>query len=259
MRTTILFAAFVATSVPCATQQWGTIKGQVVWTGNGVPAAKVLVAAGCPAPGPVVGNALEINPKNQGVANVAVWLVPVNGAKMPIHPKLAAIPNKAAIIDQPCCLFEPRVTIIREGQPLEIHNSSRIVHNALLVGENNSPPNVAIPAGGKRVFSGATALKAERRSISLACNVHSWMGGQIYVIDHPYFALTDANGNFEIKDAPSGNFSLFMRHEIAGWLHTPREPNAAKTAGGSKGQPVVVPAGAVLDLKKVDLKPGFLN
>ncbi len=65
-----------------------------------------------------------IDPKNKGVENVAVWLAAVGNAKMPVNPKSVAVPKKAAIIDQPCCLFEPRVTIIRTGQTLEIRNSS---------------------------------------------------------------------------------------------------------------------------------------
>src|SRR5207247_2024810 len=138
-------------------------------------------------------------------------------------------------IDQPCCLFEPRVTMIRAGQALEIHNSAAIGHNANLKGTKNNPPNVLIPPGGKRVFAGDTALVAEERAIDLACNVHGWMGGKIYVFDHPYFAMTDETGQFEIKDAPVGKFRLIMQHEESGWLHTPRFADKEKKVGGRFG------------------------
>jgi hypothetical protein len=242
-----------------AQQQWGDVKAKVVWAEDKIPDRKVVNNKGCPCARPVEDNILLINAKNKGVANVAICLVPMKGAKMPIHPKLAAVPKKAAIIDQPACLFEPRVTMIRAGQRLEIRNSSAIGHNANLAGGVNQPPNVLIPAGGKLVFDGQTALKPENNAISMSCSIHAWMGGQIYVFDHPYFTLTDANGNFEIKDAPAGNYLIYMKHESCGWLHTPRLTNSEKKSGGRFGQPISIPAGKALDMGVIKFKPAYLN
>jgi hypothetical protein len=185
--------------------------------------------------------------------------LPKDGAKMPIHPKLAVAPKKTFVIDQPACLFEPRVTMLRTGQRLEIRNSSAIGHNANVTGDLNKPPNVLIPAGNKRVFDGPTALKPENKPISLACNIHKWMGGWIFVFDHPYFALTDADGNFEMKDAPAGDYLIFIKHESAGWLHTPRLTDKEKKSGGSFGQPISIPAGKALDMGVIKFKAEYLN
>lgn len=236
-----------------AQQQWGDIKGQVVWTGDKIPVPNVVKNNGCPCAKPVVNNDLIINPKNKGVENAVVWLADPNGKALPIHEDLKAIPAKAAVIDQPFCLFEPRITVLRAGQTLEIRNSAAIAHNALMIGKKNGSKNILIPPGKKEVLGAEKALRAEERSISLACNIHGWMGGKIYVFDHPYFAITDADGKFEIKNAPAGDYRILIQHERNGWLHTPKEET--KGVGGSKGQPITIHAGKTLELKTIKFEP----
>ena len=38
------------------------------------------------------------------------------------------------------------------------------------------------------------------------------------VLDHPYFAVTDENGNFEIKNAPAGTQKVVVWQEAAGYV-----------------------------------------
>lgn len=75
-------------------------------------------------------------------------------------------------------------------------------------------------------------LKADRAPIKIESNCCPWMEGWVRVFDHPYFAVTDADGAFTIKDAPAGEWRLKIWHASGGW------------AGGNKeGRPVVVKAG----------------
>lgn len=241
-----------------AQQQWGDIKGRVIWNSNVIPPPKIVNNKGCPCAKPVIDNGLIINPKNNGVQNVVVWLIDPTGKRLPIHPKLNPIPANAAIIDQPCCLFEPRVTVLRAGQPLEIRNSSPIAHNSLLVGKD-STQNLLIGPGKKVVLKGNSAPKAEERGISMACNIHGWMAARIFVFDHPYCVLTDADGKFEIKNAPAGNYVILVKHELGGWLHSPRFPNKANNTGGRYGEPIAIPSGKTLEMKPFKFDPKYLN
>ena len=50
------------------------------------------------------------------------------------------------------------------------------------------------------------------------------------VFDHPYFAVTDAEGKFEIKNAPAGKWRIMYRHENG--YH--------KGKAGNKGFPVEI-------------------
>ncbi len=67
---------------------------------------------------------------------------------------------------------------------------------------------------------GATTTKAinPRRGdvIQLSCDAHNWMLGWIYTIDHPYFAVVDANGHFQIDDIPPGTYTVKAWHPFLG-------------------------------------------
>lgn len=260
MRTTLIGIAILAfCSSPAVAQQYGTIKGRVVFTGKKVPAPEKQNVTKdqehCLGKGPLLKDDLLIDDKTKGVKNVMIWLADTKDGKLDpakINPKLASIPKEHVIIDQPRCAFVPRITMMRAGQVLEIHNSAPIAHNTRISGNPNinGTVNLNIPPGQKIVREGATALKAEKRPLLLNCDIHGWMGGRIGVFDHPYFAVTKADGSFEIKDAPAGKILIFMQHERAGWLHKGRT---------SSGQSITVPAGGELDLGTIPFKPDYLN
>jgi hypothetical protein len=255
--------ALLLAACPALAQEWGSVKGTVVFEAGPLPqpnAAKVdKDQAHCLAKGPLFKDDLVIDAKSRGVKNVIVWLAPVGGGTMPINPKLAAVPRDKVVIDQPMCAFEPRITVMRAGQTLVIKNSSPVAHNSRLTGspDINGTKNPTIPSGGAYELGGDKALKAEPRPMLLACDIHGWMGGKVGVFAHPYFALTKDDGTFEIKDAPAGKFLIYLQHERAGWLHTPRI--AANGVGGSKGQPITIPAGGTLDMGTIVMQKNFLK
>ena len=255
---TIATALIALTALPAFAQQWGSVKGQIVWDkADPVPAAatqNVTKDQGhCLAKGPLAKDDVLIDAKSLGVKNVMIWLAdtPAGGVKN-IHPTLVAVPKDAVVIDQPMCGFVPRITMMRAGQSLEVHNSAPIAHNARIAGNPDINPtiNLLIPPGGKSVRDGDKALKAEKRPLLLACDIHGWMGGRIGVFDHPYFAVTKEDGTFEIKNAPAGNILIFLQHERAGWVHEGRT---------SKGYSINIPAGGSLDLKMIPFKADFLK
>ncbi len=245
-------------SSPLAAQEYGTIKGRVVFAGKNIPPVEKQNVTKdqqhCLGKGPIYKDDLLIDSESKGVKNVMIWLADSKDGKLnpaKIDPKLAPIPKEhASSINR--VRFVPRITMMRAGQALEIHNSSPIAHNTRISGNPNinGTVNLTIPPGQKIVREGATALKAENAPLLLNCDIHGWMGGRIGVFDHPYFALTKKDGSFEIKDAPAGKILIFMQHERAGWLHKGRT---------SSGQSVIVPAGGVLDLHTIPFKPDYLN
>src|SRR5207248_3328288 len=144
---------------------------------------------------------------------------------------LKDVPKQPLVVDQPQCMFEPYASVMREGQELIVKNSAPVAHNANYQGSQARNPgaNPIVPAGQQITIN----LKSDRFPVRLSCNIHPWMRGLVGVYNHPYYALTDANGNFEIKLAPAGSFRLFIWHEGAGWrLGTE----------GSKGEPVTIKA-----------------
>src|SRR5207248_5945579 len=76
------------------------------------------------------------------------------------------------------------------------------------------------PGGNEIISSGATKnvkLNADKQPIAISCNIHPWMKGWIRVFDHPYFAVTDENGKFEIKNAPAGKLKVVYWQEKVGY------------------------------------------
>lgn len=218
-----LVAGAVALSGAAPAQEWVTVKGQVVLPKEKIPAAAAgeenipaAQKAECKVNGKLPKNILIVNPKNDGVKNVVVWLRPDDKDRKvtlkpdQINPALAKAPAKNHVIDQPCCQFEPRVLAVRVGDTLEVKNSAAINHNIKYDGTNAF--NVNLPPGMSHKMD--QPFDATSVPTVFSCSIHPWMAGRIRTYDHPYFTLTDADGNFEIKDAPAGTFRVVYWHEL---------------------------------------------
>lgn len=207
-----------------AQAQWGTIKGRVVWGGAKAPEPvdlTPLVEASpdktiCLAHGKIFADTSKINPKNNGFQWVFVWLGPANVkdlAPLPIHPKLKDPPKDPVIIDQPICWFIPHAVGMREGQVLVAKNSAKVPHNFMWTGPDGGG-NPLMPPGAEFKLDN---LKASKIPTTISCTIHKWMQGYVRVFDHPYFAVTDADGSFTIADAPAGKYRLIIWNGTIGY------------------------------------------
>jgi hypothetical protein len=230
---------------------WGAVKGQIIWGGAEVPKRMALDLkenpdkVACLKNGPLLDEVWVVNPKNKGLRHTFVWLQAPKGSELPIHPDLRDIKEKKVVMDQPVCMFIPHALALREGQVLVAKNSAAVAHNFKWSGhpEVNPGNNVLLPPSTEKIIDD---LKADRIPVSIECNIHPWMRGWVRVFNHPYFAVTDENGNFEFKDAPAGNWQLMIWHGSGGWL------GGAK---GKNGQPVSIKAGATTSVGSLEYPP----
>jgi hypothetical protein len=227
---------------------WGTIKGQVVLNGP-VPEQKPIAAVkthqdakNCEKDGPTVEEDWVVNKNNKGVKWTFVWLKAAEGQQLPVHPDLQKLTQKEVEMDQPCCTFIPHALAMRQGQVLIAKNSAPMPHNFKWGGNPSVNPggNILIPPKGKLDIKD---LQADRFPVTVSCIIHPWMKAWIRVFDHPYYAVTDGDGNFEIKNAPAGKWHLVVWHESAGW-----------GPGLKNGQEITIKAGGVTDVPKIELK-----
>lgn len=206
--------------------QWATVKGQVVLPeGKPIPERKKLEVSQdkdhCLSKGPLLDESVVVNPKNRGIKNVVVWLRPDNmNVKQgfepaQIHPDDAKRKPAEVVIDQPCCMFVNRVSLARVGDTVVVKNPAPVPHNFFWTSSNNGEYNQTVPAGQN--WKMPQALVAESGAINYKCTIHPWMDGWVRVFDHPYFAVTDDNGNFEIKNAPAGKVRVVYWHEKVGF------------------------------------------
>lgn len=117
------------------------------------------------------------------------------------------------VLNQQGCLFAPRVLGMRAGQTMDVKNSDPVSHNVHPKPTNNYDWNEQQSPGAPNLqhrFPRADVM------IPVKCNVHSWMRAYIGVVDHPYFAVTGADGTFELKDVPPGDYTLAVWQEKLG-------------------------------------------
>jgi plastocyanin len=244
--------ALVVTALGAAQAEgWGTIKGQVIFDAEKAPARPAINPdkdkAACLKDGALHDDKLVVNPKNKGVRWCVVYLMDVKGFNkdLPIHPNLKEIKKKTVEIDQPCCQFIPHVLAMRHGQTLIVKNSATIPHNVNITGGGTwAGINQIVPPGGKFLVED---IPARYIPYYVKCDIHSWMTGRIAVLPNPYFAVTDEDGKFEIKNAPAGEFRLVISHE-SGWVIGDEKPT-------KNGKKISIKDKETTDLGKVAMKP----
>ena len=105
---------------------------------------------------------------------------------------------------------------VRTGQPFVVGNLDNAAHNAMVSFLRNQPVNPLIPALKEIELR---MDKAELLPSRISCAIHPWMMGWIIVQDHPYMAITDVDGKFEIKNLPAdGKLMLKVWHEKLGYV-----------------------------------------
>lgn len=228
-----------------AEEGWGTIKGQIVFAGD-VPEPTVLVKQGdqsarnaevC-AVKEVVSEDLVVDKETKGLK----WAVVSIGGKPKPHPDLAKAEGTAEL-GQENCHFIPHVLAMRQGQKFIVTSNDAIGHNTNCQGIKNpgfNPLIPAAPAGEKSTLDGPDFV-ADR--IKVNCNIHPWMSAYIIVFDHPYFAVTDDKGNFEIKNVPAGAQKMVI------WQ------DKGFNEGLAKGNDITVKAGETTDLGRITYTP----
>lgn len=189
----------------------GHVTGRVTFEGT-PPAPEPLHMAADQAclasAGPnAVSDAALVGPSG-ALRNVFVWikdgLDPAYGFDVPADP---------VVLDQQGCVYTPRVVGVMAGQPLEVRNSDATLHNVHAMPTKNLEFNQAQPLQGMKLTHVFTTPEVP---VKFMCNVHNWMAAHVGVVAHPYFAVTTAEGSFEIRGLPAGTYTVEAWHEVFG-------------------------------------------
>jgi plastocyanin len=121
-------------------------------------------------------------------------------------------PAQKPVMDQKGLVFNPHVMVVEQGTTIEFLNSDSVQHNVFwpsISGNKKEGHNLGTwPKGEKRPF------KFDQPGVvPLLCNVHPEMSGYIVVSPTPYFAETDASGNYKIENVPDGKYNVVAWHE----------------------------------------------
>jgi plastocyanin len=207
-QTTVAPAAPVYFKVDPATA--GAVRGTVRFTGK-KPTRKPIDMSEEPAcveahHGRAYDESEVVNP-NSTLANVFIFI------KGGLEGKTFEIPPTPVTIDQQGCWFHPRVLGIQTGQVLQVVNSDPVTHNIHPLAQINREWNHSQGQGDAPL---ARKFLKPEIMIPVKCNIHRWMRAYIGVVDNPYFAVSGADGSFEIGNLPPGDYVIEAWHETLG-------------------------------------------
>ncbi len=123
-------------------------------------------------------------------------------------------PAEPVVLDQKGCIYTPHVVALRAGQTLAVKNADPTTHNVNVKAPlNNVLQNKNMGAGQPPLEFPFTRREL---GVQLKCDIHPWMGAIAYVEEHPWFAVSDAQGAFTIRDVPPGEYEVEALHETFG-------------------------------------------
>ncbi|MAT13791.1 MAG: hypothetical protein CMJ46_00805 [Planctomyces sp.] len=214
-----LFACFLMFPISAtAAERWGDLKGRFVYDGAAPKPRELELNKDIEycAPKKPTSLKLLVNKENNGLKNVVLYLyLSKSDPVPPIHPDYEQTADSNVLLDNIDCQFQPHVTLLRTSQTLKITNSDDVAHNTAAFLARNNPFNAVTPIG-ESVYKNLES--GERLPVQVSCSIHPWMQGWLLVQEHPYMAVTDADGNFEIKNLPAGEWTFQVWHEAAGYL-----------------------------------------
>ena len=186
----------------------GTIRGTVKWQGSLphlIPSEIDKDQAVCDPQGQKHRDLerLLVAPDG-GVANTIVYIRNISRGKA------MDLPTVHRSLNQKECRYEPHILLVPVDATLSVKSSDPVLHTVHMSG--SSDYNLPFTTQGQEI---SRPMNREGL-VSLRCNAgHVWMNGEMIVARHPYYAVTDRDGNFELTDVPPGDYELVAWHE--GW------------------------------------------
>jgi len=139
-----------------------------------------------------------------GVANTVVYLKNMSSGKA------FDLPQTRRFLDQRHCRYEPHILLVPANDTLQMKSSDAVLHTVHMDGA--ATYNLPFPFPNQVISRNMQTPGL----VNLKCNGgHTWMNAEMMVVPHPYYAVTDVSGKFEITGVPPGTYQLVAWHE--GW------------------------------------------
>jgi plastocyanin len=187
----------------------GAIAGKVTFEGDPPKAPPLNMSAEPDCAklhgGPVFPDVVTVS--DGMLANVFVWV------KGGLEGKSFEPSAQSVVLDQKGCLYTPHVIGIQTNQQLQVTNSDSFTHNVHPLPQANREFNRSQSAGAAPVEH---TFPRQELMIPVKCNVHPWMRSYISVVEHPFFAVSGADGSFTIQGLPPGTYTVEAIHESLG-------------------------------------------
>jgi len=197
-RSTLVMAVALALLASAGTprlsaRRWlATIRGRVIVPDVSTPASR-------PAPSDLVGHAHDRVDRRRSV----VYL------QQAPRDAFGELPVGRARMDQKNEQFVPRVLAITVGTIVDFPNSDTTYHNVFSLARERTFDLGRYPPGK------TGGIRFDRPGIiPVFCDIHSHMSAYILVFNHPFFAVTDDVGRYQIPNVPPGSYTLLVWSEV---------------------------------------------
>jgi hypothetical protein len=114
------------------------------------------------------------------------------------------------------------------NQWLVISNSDPFLHNVHVDTQNDEKAFNRADSPGQSITCLFSKPQIPAR---VRCDVHPWMFAYVCVVDNPFYAVTDAQGNYSISNVPPGKYVLEAYHRKAHGGHGGTEQKIAVIEG----------------------------
>jgi hypothetical protein len=139
-----------------------------------------------------------------GVANTIVYLRNISSGKA------MDLPDTRRYLNQKHCHYEPHILLVPKTAALQMKSSDPVLHTIHMDGAATF--NLPFPFPNQVISRDMNTPGL----VNLKCNGgHVWMNAEMMIVPHPYYAVTDESGKFELTDVPPGDYQLVAWHE--GW------------------------------------------
>jgi plastocyanin len=138
-----------------------------------------------------------------GSGEVVVWLNPA-------HPVAVSTSLTPARLIQKDKRFSPHVIAVRVGTEIEFPNHDPFFHDVFSI-YRGKPFDLGLYESGM-----ARKIRFSQPGVSyIFCNIHPEMSAAVVALTTPYFAVTNADGSFQINHVPAGNYQMELWYESA--------------------------------------------
>jgi plastocyanin len=183
----------------------GSVSGAVKFDGSAPKAQKIDMSQDPACKGTNEAETVVVD--KGGLANVFVYV------KDGLGNRTFDVPKDAVVLDQSGCRYHPHVLGVMAGQMVQIKNDDPTTHNIHPTPKDNREWNESQPPQAAPIEK---TFAREEVMLPVKCNQHPWMKMYVNVVKSPFYAVTGADGKYEIKGLPPGDYTIAFVHEKLG-------------------------------------------
>ena len=203
--TTLVACAVVWSVIAPGWASGGAIKGTVKFTGAPIKQEMLAVTADHFVCGKEKAPEALLLSAAKGIRYAVVSLRnPPAGVKWPG-------PVPPVQMDQKSCVYVPHVVLVPVGGTVEFLNSDRLLHNLHSRSSENRRFNRTQPTGRT-----IPIVFTKPETVRVDCDLHPWMRAWVVVVEHPFYVITNEQGEFTLDNVPSGKYTLQVWQETVG-------------------------------------------